>query len=379
MYIVLVTNIPNPYRVPLFNELNRLLTKQGDRLLVVFAAEKYDRRKFELDATGFHFPFHVLGSKAYSLGNEEKVTFGYGDLGKFLKQEKPDVIISAGFGMATIKSVFHKIRFGCKLIIWSGSLTTEGKGFAGLRNFIRKRLVAKSDGFVAYGTRALKYLISLGADPKRAHIALNTVDTAFFSRETKKLKDLKKEQDNFRRLTYVGYLSERKRVDVLLDVFGELSKTRNDVSLHIIGDGSAKDQLMAKTKAMDLETKVIFHGFRQKEELPQYYAVTDLFLFQTGFDIWGLVLNEAMAAGLTCIASPAAGAVDDLIDEGRTGFVCKFEDTRKAADLIGKLLDDPRTLELTGQNAARFIEERAGITHSASGFIDAINSVKLKK
>jgi glycosyltransferase involved in cell wall biosynthesis len=144
----------------------------------------------------------------------------------------------------------------------------------------------------------------------------------------------------------------------------------------VIGDGSALNGLKEKVMQMRLENKVIFHGFKQKEELPEFLAMTDVFAFQTGFDIWGLVLNEAMAAGLTCIASPEAGAVDDLIEDGKTGFVCNFADTKKAADLIDHLLDQPAKRNQIGSNAAHFIEEHATISKSASGFIHAINSVK---
>lgn len=376
MKIILVTNIPNPYRVPLFNELNRQLHKQGDELLVLFAAEKYDRRKFELNKNDFQFAYKILSSKLTTLGNEEKAFFDYGDLSGVLKTENPDLIIASGFSMATMKAWWFKRQSGCKLLIWSGSVTAEGKGLNWLRTLQRRFLIKQADAFVAYGTRSAKYLMRLGANEKRVYKALNTVDTAFFSQETQKLKDSKKDQENLKHLTFVGYLSNRKRVDVLLDIFGLVIQKQKNVVLDIIGDGSSKGELEAKAKSMFEAGKVNFYGFRQKEELPLYLAQTDLFLFQTGFDIWGLVLNEAMAAGLTCIASPNAGAIDDLIEDGQTGFVCNFDNREEAVSLINRLLDNPAERKRVGENAARFIQEKVNVAVSARGFVEAINSVK---
>lgn len=92
-----------------------------------------------------------------------------------------------------------------------------------------------------------------------------------------------------------------------------MQKLRNDFSLRIIGDGPAADSLKTLTKELELENTIIFEGFKQKSDLPPYLEQTDCFLFQTGCDIWGLVLNEAMASGLPCIVSPNAGAARDLI------------------------------------------------------------------
>lgn len=54
------------------------------------------------------------------------------------------------------------------------------------------------------------------------------------------------------------------------------------------------------------------------------------FLFQTDFDIWDLVLVEAMSAGLPCISSIHAGATHDLIKDGVTGFAMNLSENRRS-------------------------------------------------
>jgi glycosyltransferase involved in cell wall biosynthesis len=371
MKIVVVTNIPNPYRVPLFNELNRQMLAKNWKLKVVFAAQTYSRRKFILDPADCLFDHEILGSGKVTIGGDnEKTAFTYSGLLKTLRREDPECIIVSGFSLATLK-VWWYTRFNrSEYIIWSGSIA--GKGISFLRTLQRRFLAAFASGAVVYGKRAGKYVNSLGIDSDSIATAINTVDTSFFRNKTSGLKENGVDKENKHRLSYVGYLSERKQVDRLLECIRLLADEREDFIFDLIGDGDAKASLEEKVKELKLEKFVQFSGFLQKEELPEYYARTDVFLFQTGFDIWGLVLNEAMASGLPCIVSPNAGASDDLVIENETGFVIDFNETKRAVEKIKFLFDHKDEAERIGKNAAAFIENNAGLIQSAEGFVKAI-------
>ena len=376
MKILIITNIPNPYRIPLFNELNIQLREKGMQLKVIFAAETYSRRKFVIDLNDCKFDFAFLGSGQISFGNSEKTTFRYGNLSEVLKNENPDRIIVSGFSMATMKVWWYTRFKKAKFLVWSGSVTTKGKGAAFLRSLQRKFLATYSAAFIVYGTRAGKYLESLGVPAGKIFKAINTVDTAYFSQKTAELKGNRSLSDNKHRLLYVGYLSKRKNVGQLLECIRKLAEVRQDFVLDLIGDGDNKTDLQRQVVELKLEDYVRFPGFKQKEELPEYYAQTDVFLFQTGFDIWGLVLNEAMAAALPCIASPNAGAVDDLIDDGRTGFIVDFDNVNLVIEKINFLLDNKEQAKIIGTNAAQLILHNAGVKQSANGFVQAISFTK---
>ena len=371
--VIVVTNIPNPYRVPLFNSLNEQLKLVGYSLTVVFAAEGYARRKFVLDKSDMKFNYLFLHSAAFQLGDEEKTVFSYAGLKKVLKDINPDVIISPGFSPATMRVILFSYFRKTKVILWSGSLNPESAGMSLLRKIQRKVLIKFVDATIAYGTKARKYLINLGAKEKSAFIATNTVDTSFFETETAKLRK-EKDQNQIKHLLYVGYLSPRKNVSLLLEAIKKIANRRNDFVLDILGDGEEKTLLENKVQQMELVGKVIFHGFKQKSELPEYYAQSSAFLFQTDFDIWGLVLNEAMAAGVPCIVSPNAGAAADLIVEGETGFVCNYSDIDSVVAKIEYLLDRPKEVERIGENARMYIRNNATLEISASGFVKAVLS-----
>lgn len=373
MKILLITNIPNPYRIPLFNELYSLLQEKGMELKVIFAAETYSRRKFILDLNDCKFNYEFLGSGQISLGDSEKTTFKYGNLAEVFKAEKPDRIIVSGFSLATMKAWWYTRFNRSKFIIWSGSVTANNKGLGFLRSIQRRFLTAYSASFVVYGKRAGKYLETLGVTPKKIFSAINTVDTVFFSEKTAKLKEIDQFSDNKHRLCYVGYLSKRKNIGQLLLCLKRLSEQRSDFVLDLIGDGDDVANLQQMVMELKLENYVQFVGFKQKAELPEYFAKTNVFLFQTGFDIWGLVLNEAMAAGLPCIVSPNAGAVDDLILEGQTGFIIDFNDEDKIIQKINFLFDHPNEAKLIGAKASQYIQENANVKISAQGFLNALD------
>ncbi len=369
--VVVVTNIPNPYRVPLFNELNEQLRRENIALIVVFGSEGYSRRKFILDKSEMKFKFVFLKSSTYQLGNEERIVFSYKGLQSLLSDLKPDVIVTPGFSPATMKALLWKLFRPTKHIIWSGSLSTESSGTSLIRKIQRKVLMRITDAVIAYGSLAKKYLIGLGARESSAFVAINTVDTSFFENETSKLR-MKQNNETTKHLTYVGYLSPRKNVTLVLEAIRKLAEKRNDFVLDLIGDGEEKSVLEQKVKEWDLESKVVFHGFLQKNELPQFFAKSSAFLFQTDFDIWGLVLNEAMAAGVPCLASVNAGATFDLIEDGQTGFVCNYNDIDSVVAKIDHLLDHPEDVSRISKNAVKFIRDQASLSVSAQGFVNAI-------
>lgn len=369
--VVIVTNVPNPYRIPLFNEIHSQLLGHGIELKVLFGSESYSRRKYKLNLAECSFTYGFLDSAKYNLGNVEKTLFSYKKIIPVLKAENPDCVIMSGFSLGTTRlwfySLFHKVKY----IIWSGTIICKGKNDSLLRRLQRKILASGASGFIAYGTSATKYLQSLGIKKENINIAINTVDTTFFRNETAKLRKDRIADAKFH-LTYIGYLSARKNVTRLLEIVKDLKMTRNDFILDVVGDGDDKPNLEKFVQMNGLSEFVCFHGFRQKAEIPVYLAKSSCFLFQTDFDIWGLVLNEAMAAGLPCLSSANAGATIDLIKEGETGFVIDFANKSEAVRRISWVLDNPEEAKRIGEKAKSFIDKEASLHVSAAGFVKAI-------
>ncbi|MFQ5720899.1 MAG: hypothetical protein ACE5GI_00210 [Candidatus Aminicenantales bacterium] len=203
--VVLITNIPTPYRVPLFNELNRQLKEKGFELKVLFGAVGYSRRKWQVDPSEFRFEYEILASRKIEGSNPEKVSSTYTGLFPLLRREKPALIISNGFSFATTKLWFWSWFTSRPFLIWSGDIPRKGGASNSfLRKLHRKILVKKASGFIAYGTKAKRYLVSLGVQPDKVFIGVNTTDTGFFMNETSKIRAVLSMQGK-KRILYVGY------------------------------------------------------------------------------------------------------------------------------------------------------------------------------
>lgn len=370
--VVLITNIPTPYRIPLFNELNKQMLQEEMELHVIFSESGYQRRKFEIDFSQIQFPYTLLkGGTITSNKNIEKTYFFYKGLWNALNKLQPKNIIVAGFSAASIITASWCRRNKSTFSIWSGSIETETRNISLLRILLRRQLIKRAKSFIAYGTLAAKYLVKLGATEDRVHIGINTVDTNFYAHETAKIRNNSQKKSKFT-FTYLGYLVPRKNVNLVLEVASLLLKERSDFNIQIIGDGESKNSLEALSIQLGLKDHIEFTGYKQRSEIPYYFANSSALLFQSDFDIWGLVLNEAMAAGLCCLATIHAGAPFDLIKEGETGFIIDYNDQKKVVEKMKWMIDHPMEAEEIGKNAATYIHENANLSVSAKGFILAL-------
>lgn len=376
--VLLVTNIPTPYRIPLFNELARQLECAGYALKVAFSATGYARRKWEIDLGECRFEYAILHGRKLRLGSAENVVFGFPGLGRLIDCERPVVVVTSGFSPATTELWFRNLVRRTPYVIWSGAIDSPGRPISRLRRWQRTLLVRRAAGFVAYGSRARDYLVSLGAEEKRIHIGINAVDIGFFSRQVDKWRARVEKEDRHELLT-IGAIAQGKRLDLLLKAAAVLSRSRSDFGIRFVGEGPERDRLETLTAELGLGKHVRFEGYCQKGEIPRFLAAATCFLFPSNYDIWGLVLVEAMAAGVPCIASIHAGATHDLIREGQTGFAMDFADSASVAERIAWILDNPAEAAGIGRAGRSFVEENVTLEVSARGFVDAIRAAVSKK
>lgn len=368
----LVTNIPTPYRIPLFNELRRQMSALGLQLKVIFASTGYSRRRWTIRPEDFAFEYSVLASRPIEMAGHESASFLYTGLLRRLRRERPALVIVAGFSPATAKLLVARWLFGVPYVIWSGDISIGGSlPASGLRTLFRRILVRGAKGFVAYGNLARQYLVALGAPADRIHVAINTVDTEFFREETARIRRSTKPPEHHK-IICIGDLTVRKRAHLAIEAAGALATRRRDFILYLIGDGPERERLEMRVRELGIEPLVRFEGFRQKQEIPAYLAHASAFLFPTGFDIWGLVLPEAMAAGIPCLSSGYAGATADLIRNGETGYAESFDDPDSIARRLDWLMENPAEATAVGERASRFIREHANLSVSAQGIVQAI-------
>jgi glycosyltransferase involved in cell wall biosynthesis len=369
-----ITNIPTPYRIPQLNEMSRQFERAGWTLNVAFGGTGYGRRKWEVDLEECVFPYEILDGRVALRNDGGRAVFLYRGLYRVIRAFDPHVVLVTGFSLAAARLALLSCLGGPPFLIFSGSTGRGARRIPPWRALQRKLLARRAAGGVAYGSWALEHLVSLGVAREHVHVAINTVDVEYFHARATASRALRT-ADPVKTLLHVGNLARGKRVDILLRLTSRLRSKGKDVRLVLVGDGPERHSLERMAKELGIEGHVQFEGFRQKHDIPDYLSRADCFLFPTHYDIWGLVLNEAMAAGLPCLASVEAGATRDLIEDGVTGFAVDFDDLDGIERRVEWILDRPDEAARVGAAGSAFVRREASIERSAAGFVDAVVDV----
>jgi glycosyltransferase involved in cell wall biosynthesis len=156
------------------------------------------------------------------------------------------------------------------------------------------------------------------------------------------------------KLLYVGRVSKEKNLPLLGEVFHELTKTRPDAQLVVVGDGP----YMREFREAMQGTPTVFTGYLEGEELATLYASCDVFVFPSTTDTFGNVVLEAQASGLPVIVTDMGGPQENLVP-GETGLIVKGDDGAELLAAIGRLLGDQERLRMMGRAARHYMEDRS--------------------
>ena len=153
----------------------------------------------------------------------------------------------------------------------------------------------------------------------------------------------------------VGRLGKEKNIDFLLKVINKLSRSGKKVRMLIVGEGPQKENLKKMSEKLKLGEIVIFAGGCAPEEVFNYYKEADLLVFSSCSETQGLVLLEAMAAGLPVVAVDAGG-VSTVVENGKNGFLLD-RDIDSFAKVIKKVFANRKLYELVSKGARKTVEK----------------------
>jgi len=345
MKILFLTNIPSPYRVDFFNELG----KHFDLTVAFEGKTATDRNENWKNKDNFNFnPIFFNGVRIKS------DQFFCLNIIKILKQ-KWDKIVVCGYSSPTTMLAIQylklkKIPFYIEV---DGGLIKQDSWF---KYKIKQYFLSSATGWFSSGRETSKYLVHYGADKNKI------VEYPFSSlKEQNILKQIPTEQEKLKLkkelnlkedkiIISVGQFIYRKGYDVLIKSMQNIDR---NVGVYIIGDNPTQEYLNLQ-KQFNL-TNLHFVGFKTKEELKKYYMSADLFVLPTREDIWGLVINEAMATGLPIITTEKCVAGLELVENSVNGYIVPIEDSKILAEKINKIFnEDYRQMGQNSLNKIKF-------------------------
>lgn len=153
---------------------------------------------------------------------------------------------------------------------------------------------------------------------------------------------------------FVGRLHERKGIDKLLESFSKVLAEQPEVVLKIVGSGEDEARLKSLARKLKLGNKnVKFLGFVPEKALPELYSNSSIFVLPSHYEGFGIVLIEAMSAGLPLVSVRTGGATE-VIEEGKNGYIVDHENMHKA---LLKLLNDEQLRVRMGRNSRNKVEK----------------------
>lgn len=337
MKVLFSTNVPSPYRVDFFNKLG----KYCDLTVCFERASASDRDSKWKGAEFVNFNAVQLELRPYredrSKGNA---------LRDYIKNHDYDILIFTNYvSPATMKAIsycrMHKKKY---FIEYDGGFYKKD-GF--IQGVIKKYLLGGAAGHFTTCEEHIKYLKSIGINES---LIWKYPFTSVTEEDLSKAQSILSEgKERIRKrlgiteekvVLSVGRFIHCKGFDILLNAAKKIDKT---VGFYIVGGNPTEEYLKQKSE-LELDN-VHFVGFKTKDELVEYYAAADLFAMTTRGDVWGLVINEAMAYGLPVISSDACIAALEMVHKGKNGYIVPSEDVDAFADAMKKLLldDDMKT------------------------------------
>lgn len=327
-HVVIITNIPAPYRVDFFDYLQK--NHAGYRFTIIYSSRNEDNRSWKIDESKMnHCVF--LESKTIKIKKRYDTRYIHipWGVGKVLEQLKPDVVVGSEYNPTILQAVAYCRRRKIPYVSWTDGTLFSERNIGKVQLMSRKFVISRADAFIGSSTRSREAQIFYGADAKKCYISFLAVDVEKYIQ--------KPQGQGSGKILCVGSLIERKGVDLLLKALAELE---SKFELYLAGGGDEKENLLRLAKELSIENQVHFLGQLSREALLKHYADSDLFVLPTREDCFALVILEAMCSKLPVVCSKYADGAYDLIEEGKNGFVEDPYDTKAFAEKIDLLLKD---------------------------------------
>ncbi len=170
------------------------------------------------------------------------------------------------------------------------------------------------------------------------------------------LSDIKQSGSNI--ITYIGRLEPRRNIPFLIDVFNEVLKLKPKARLVMIGKGAEeyKAECFKRIDELGIRENIIYEEYMAQELLPAVYSLSDVFLLPTKYEIFGMVLLEAMYFNTPVITTYNGGS-DMLIEHNKSGIIEREFNLENWRDSVIRLLEDKEFAGTIKENARKKIEE----------------------
>ena len=251
-----------------------------------------------------------------------------------------------------------------------------------LRRIVMRPYYQQLDGFLAIGSLNREFYREMGVADRRIFDVPYAVDNQRMT-EASRLTDAERlrvraslgARPNLPIIVFASKLTRRKHPGDLIAACAILRREGLDFELLMIGSGELESELRLAAAGLR-GTPPIFAGFRNQTDLPRLLGASDIFVLPSENEPWGLIINEAMNAGLAIVTSREVGAVPDLVKESVNGTLFDARDVAGLANALRPLISNPGLARQMGHESRRLIGHW-GYAQDLTGLRTALRAERL--
>jgi glycosyltransferase involved in cell wall biosynthesis len=370
--ISIITSHVIQYNAPLFKELARsdrfelkVFYTSGDKNTGIDAGFK---RSIEWDIPmldGYEFEF--LENHASNPGLGRFLGIRNQKILERIKQFRPDFILVYGWNYHSHLQVMRHFRG--KIPVWfrgDSTLLDEKPGLKQMaRRIFLKWVYRSANKFLCVGKANKDYFIAHGIREDQLIHVPHAVDNDHFydSPENKyevKARNWRKElgiPENALVFLSAGKFIPKKDPLLLIKAFKQVyQSTSLPVYLILVGNGPLETQIRKEAAG---HSNIFILPFQNQSRMPVIYRLGDVYVLPSKGpgETWGLAINEAMACARPILASNKAGGSEDLVKEGRNGYIFREKDLMDLCEKMKIMVENYSELENLGLESKRIIED----------------------
>jgi glycosyltransferase involved in cell wall biosynthesis len=276
---------------------------------------------------------------------------------------KPQIIFSSSFGVWTIVALLLKPLFRWRVIIaYEGSSPGVDYRNSILRLSIRRFMIWMADAYISNSQAGKAYLTDvLNAKKDRTFVTPYEIpdERTLPSNTDRKLEDAELDISCLQHpvFLFVGHIIPRKGLFLLLQACTLLqAKGYSHYTVLAVGDGAQRSELESFCHEHSLENRIHWAGRVAYDQIRHYFQSSDIFVFPTLEDTWGVVTLEAMLLGKPILCSSGAGTAE-MVLHGENGYIFAPNEPKQLAELMQTFLDNPEIIRSMGERSKQIMAQ----------------------
>jgi glycosyltransferase involved in cell wall biosynthesis len=345
-----------------------IFKKKKTEIVAIELAQSEEVYPWKTKRENYDFPIiSVIRNKVL-----EKTSFFYLwlNLRHILNEVNPDVVAIAGYSEPGMLFTLFWCVWNNKPIILFADSKENDEFRSWWKEKLKSLIVNRCKAALVAGDIHKQYLTKLGIPSNAIFLGYDVVENQVF--HPNKIRHCSSPLTKPYFLAINRFVT-KKNLPLLISSYAKYRQQKGDLAWDLVlsGDGELRPQIEKQINELDLTKFVHLPGFLQQEELLPYFAHANCFIHASIQEQWGLVVNEAMAAGLPVIVSHRCGCFEDLVIEGVNGFGFDPEDQEALTQLMLKMSSKEVDLVAMGEASLQHIQKYSP-DYFAQGLMQAV-------